>query len=237
MQHRWHSDAAALRAELDDGIDRAARLGATVVFLPELTLSRYPADTLPENDLAAAGPRRPRPSDTAEDLLTGPTFRFAAEAARRHGICRPRLALPARGQPGRLGRRPGPEHRHPGVPRRRTPGPHPQAAHPGDRRLLRGQVLPPGPGRGRRLPGPRPGRTRRRPAGHAHLLGRVVPRAGPHLLPRRRRAAGLPDGHRLRAATTRTSTPSRCGSRSSSATASPTACSWWSRTAGAARAR
>jgi N-carbamoylputrescine amidase len=87
VQHRWHADLAALRAELEDGIARAARLGATVVFLPELTLSRYPADTLPENDLSRPGATRPRPSDTAEDLLTGPTFRFAADAARKHGIC------------------------------------------------------------------------------------------------------------------------------------------------------
>lgn len=86
VQHRWHSSTAALRAELNDGIDRAARLGATVVFLPELTLSRYPADQVPENDLARQGQDRPRPSDAAEDLLTGPTFRFAAEAARRNGI-------------------------------------------------------------------------------------------------------------------------------------------------------
>lgn len=86
VQHRWHSDAAALRAELNDGVDRAARLGATVVFLPELTLSRYPADQVPENDLALRDQDRPRPSDAAEDLLTGPTFRFAAEAARRNGI-------------------------------------------------------------------------------------------------------------------------------------------------------
>ncbi|XAS68391.1 nitrilase-related carbon-nitrogen hydrolase [Micrococcaceae bacterium Sec5.7] len=83
VQHRWHSTAAAVRAELNDGIERAARLGATVVFLPELTLSRYPADTRPDNDPAVSI----RPSDIAEDLLTGPTFRFAAEAARRHGIC------------------------------------------------------------------------------------------------------------------------------------------------------
>ena len=87
VQHRWHADAADLRAELDEGIGRAARLGATVVFLPELTLSRYPADTLPENDTSRTWAPRPRPSDLAEDLLTGPTFRFAAEAARRHGVC------------------------------------------------------------------------------------------------------------------------------------------------------
>lgn len=90
VQHRWHADASALHAELNEGIGRAARLGATVVFLPELTLSRYPADTRPENDAprhgAAQPADRPRPSDTAEDLLTGPTFRFAAEAARRHGV-------------------------------------------------------------------------------------------------------------------------------------------------------
>lgn len=84
VQHRWHADVAILRAELDEGIERAARLGATVVFLPELTLSRYPADTLPENDTSRSGAR---PSDAAEDLLTGPTFRFAADAARRHGAC------------------------------------------------------------------------------------------------------------------------------------------------------
>jgi N-carbamoylputrescine amidase len=86
VQHRWHADPDRLRAELDEGIARAARLGATVVFLPELTLSRYPADTLPENNTARSWVTRPRPSDLAEDLLTGPTFRFAAEAARRHGI-------------------------------------------------------------------------------------------------------------------------------------------------------
>jgi N-carbamoylputrescine amidase len=86
VQHRWHSSADALRAELNDGIDRAARLGAAVVFLPELTLSRYPADQVPDNDLSRSGQTRPRPSDDAEDLLTGPTFRFAAEAARRNGI-------------------------------------------------------------------------------------------------------------------------------------------------------
>ncbi len=29
VQHRWHPDAAALHAELDEGIGRAARLGAS----------------------------------------------------------------------------------------------------------------------------------------------------------------------------------------------------------------
>ncbi|WP_458779490.1 nitrilase-related carbon-nitrogen hydrolase [Arthrobacter sp. D3-16] len=85
VQHRWQADSAAVEAELNEGISQAAALGASVVFLPELTLSRYPADTLPHND-PAEGTTRPRPSDIAEDLLTGPTFRFAAEAARRQGV-------------------------------------------------------------------------------------------------------------------------------------------------------
>jgi N-carbamoylputrescine amidase len=77
VQHRWHPDPADTIAELNEGITRAAALAAAVVFLPELTLSRYPADTLP----------RGRAADLAEDLLTGPTFAFAAEAARANNVC------------------------------------------------------------------------------------------------------------------------------------------------------
>lgn len=77
VQHRWHADAAETKAELAEGIARAAALGADVVFLPELTLSKYPADKLPEG----------RAADLAEDLLTGPTFTFAAEAARANNVC------------------------------------------------------------------------------------------------------------------------------------------------------
>lgn len=76
VQHRWRDDAAELARVLRDGIDRAASEGATAVFLPEITLLRYPADT----------PAGPNPGDGAEDLLDGPTFALAAEAARTHGI-------------------------------------------------------------------------------------------------------------------------------------------------------
>ncbi len=76
VQHRWLPDPHTLRAGLTDAIGAAAALGAKVVFLPELTLSRYPAD------VRATG----TPGDTAEDLLTGPTFTFAATAARTHGV-------------------------------------------------------------------------------------------------------------------------------------------------------
>ncbi len=76
VQHHWREDATALTDALRAGIEQAAGAGATIVFLPELTLSRYPADTLP------AG----APDATAEDLLDGPTFRFAAQAAKDFGV-------------------------------------------------------------------------------------------------------------------------------------------------------
>ncbi|HSP52426.1 MAG TPA: nitrilase-related carbon-nitrogen hydrolase [Cryobacterium sp.] len=76
VQHRWHADQGALRAELADGIRLAADQGARVVFLPELTLRKYPGN------VRAHG----MPKQTAEDLLTGPTFTFAAEQARLHGV-------------------------------------------------------------------------------------------------------------------------------------------------------
>ncbi|MBJ8338640.1 hydrolase [Antrihabitans sp. YC3-6] len=76
VQHLWHDDAELLAAELTDAIGEAAKLGAKVVFLSEITLSRYPADV----------PGGPNASATAEDLLTGPTFTFAAKAAATHNI-------------------------------------------------------------------------------------------------------------------------------------------------------
>lgn len=76
VQHRWRSDAAELAAVLRGGIDRAAGEGARVVFLPEITLLRYPADT----------PAGPNPAAAAEDLLGGPTFELAADAATANRI-------------------------------------------------------------------------------------------------------------------------------------------------------
>ncbi|MGV9800879.1 nitrilase-related carbon-nitrogen hydrolase [Mycobacterium sp. NPDC003449] len=76
VQHRWRPDADELAKVLRDGIDRAAGAGATAVFLPEITLLRYPADT----------PAGPNPGEGAEDLTGGPTYALAAEAARANGI-------------------------------------------------------------------------------------------------------------------------------------------------------
>jgi N-carbamoylputrescine amidase len=76
VQHRWRPDTAELTRVLREGIDRAAGEGATAVFLPEITLLRYPADV----------PAGPDPGAHAEDLTGGPTFALAAEAARANGI-------------------------------------------------------------------------------------------------------------------------------------------------------
>ncbi|BBH17220.1 hydrolase [Nocardioides baekrokdamisoli] len=71
IQTRWHDDVLVHQAVLEDGIAQAAGAGAQVVFLQELTLSRYPADIRP------AG----RPADTAEPLEGGPTHAFCARVA------------------------------------------------------------------------------------------------------------------------------------------------------------
>lgn len=76
VQHRWLADPDQLRDQLLEGVRLAVAQGARAVFLPELTLSRYPADV-------RAGTN---PGDRAEDLLTGPTFCFAAHAATENGV-------------------------------------------------------------------------------------------------------------------------------------------------------
>ncbi|MGP9033344.1 nitrilase-related carbon-nitrogen hydrolase [Glutamicibacter mysorens] len=77
VQHRWHEDPQELRSELEGGIARAAKHGARIVFLPELTLSKYPAFVVP-NPLRA--------DESAEDLETGPTVAFARDMAAKYGL-------------------------------------------------------------------------------------------------------------------------------------------------------
>lgn len=76
VQTKWHEDESTHESVLLDGIAQAAAAGAKIVFLQELTLSRYPADEKPEGV----------PSKLAEQLVGGRTHRFAAEAAKRHGV-------------------------------------------------------------------------------------------------------------------------------------------------------
>lgn len=76
VQMHWQDNLELHLAALADGISQAADAGAKIVFLPELTLSRYLADTLPSAE----------PDETAEDLETGPSLRFAREQAAKHQI-------------------------------------------------------------------------------------------------------------------------------------------------------
>jgi N-carbamoylputrescine amidase len=76
VQTRWHADVAQHASVLRDGIATCAGAGADIVFLQELTLSRYPADVRPSGV----------PNQTAESLQTGPTLHLAAQAALEHGI-------------------------------------------------------------------------------------------------------------------------------------------------------
>ncbi|KAA1423639.1 hydrolase [Mumia zhuanghuii] len=76
VQHRWREDPDELAAVLDGAVAAAAGAGAQVVFLPELTLSRYPADVRAGDE----------PDALAEDLADGPTFTFAARVATAYGL-------------------------------------------------------------------------------------------------------------------------------------------------------
>ncbi|SCX10107.1 nitrilase-related carbon-nitrogen hydrolase [Candidatus Aquiluna sp. UB-MaderosW2red] len=71
LQVSWRPDPQEHRANLELGIRRAKEAGAQVVFLPELTLSRYPADMKPAGN----------PSETAEPLLGGETYQFISKLA------------------------------------------------------------------------------------------------------------------------------------------------------------
>jgi N-carbamoylputrescine amidase len=77
VQQRWREDPAAHAAALSEGIGIAAREGATLVCLQELTLSRYFAITPDGPAAAGAAP---------EPLEDGPTAAIARAAAAEHGV-------------------------------------------------------------------------------------------------------------------------------------------------------
>ncbi len=83
VQVSWRSDENEHRANLELGIRKAFEAGAKIVFLPELSLSRYPADVCPTGV----------PSDTAEPLVGGETFRFVAALAKELGYFHSRIAV------------------------------------------------------------------------------------------------------------------------------------------------
>jgi N-carbamoylputrescine amidase len=76
VQMRWHADAQLHRERLELAVSNAANTGAEIVFLPELTLSKYPADQRPTG----------RADAQAEALAGGPTHEFCAALAARYDV-------------------------------------------------------------------------------------------------------------------------------------------------------
>jgi N-carbamoylputrescine amidase len=77
VQDRWHADADEHVASLSEGIGIAAREGAQLVCLQELTLSPYFAVTPDGPSAAGAAP---------EPIPDGPTTAFATRMAAEHGV-------------------------------------------------------------------------------------------------------------------------------------------------------
>jgi N-carbamoylputrescine amidase len=77
VQERWHPDPEEHRRALATGIRLAAAEGAELVCLQELTLSPYFAVDPGGPEAVGAEP---------EELPGGPTFEFAASAARENGV-------------------------------------------------------------------------------------------------------------------------------------------------------
>jgi N-carbamoylputrescine amidase len=69
-------EPAAHTATLLEAIKIAVDAGAQIIFLPELTLSRYPADKLPTG----------APNRNAEQLESGPTFSLISQQAQEYGV-------------------------------------------------------------------------------------------------------------------------------------------------------
>lgn len=77
VQHRWHADPSEHRDALAEGVRLAAREGARLVCLQELTLSPYFAIT-PDGPAAAGVEPEPLPG--------GPTQEFASSLAQEFGV-------------------------------------------------------------------------------------------------------------------------------------------------------
>ena len=195
VQEAWHPDPASTARPWRPGSASPRRAGRP----PRLPAGADALALLRRRPGRAGGGR-----GRAGGAARGPDLRVRRGDGARDRRPRPCLALRARaGGWSRL------QHGDRRRPRRRPGRPHPQAPHPDHRRLLRGPLLPPRPGRRRAVPAGHPGRGPARPA---DLLGPVVPGARPRLQLGRRRDPHLPDRDRLRARPPRLRHRSRSGS-------------------------
>jgi len=76
LQFAWKPDPAEHDDQIELAVKEAKNKGAQIVFLPELTLSRYPADVCPTGV----------PNQTAEKLADGPTAMLLKRLARENEI-------------------------------------------------------------------------------------------------------------------------------------------------------
>ena len=76
VQLSWQADPEKHAATIREGVRQAAESGAQIVFLPELTLSRYPADVCPTGIA----------TETAESLEGGPTMSLVSALASEFGV-------------------------------------------------------------------------------------------------------------------------------------------------------
>lgn len=76
LQFAWKENPAEHADQIEDAVKLAKENGAQVVFLPELTLSKYPADVCPTGT----------PNAEAEHLEAGPTATLLKRLARENSI-------------------------------------------------------------------------------------------------------------------------------------------------------
>ena len=76
VQFAWKQDSNKHLEQIERAVIEAKAKHAQVVFLPELTLSKYPADVCPTST----------PNATAENIETGPTATFLSRLARENQI-------------------------------------------------------------------------------------------------------------------------------------------------------
>lgn len=76
VQIAWNPNAAAHEANIERAVAMAKDAGAQIVFLPELTLSRYPADVCPTGIA----------DQTAEVLEGGPTVSLIKKLAKKYQL-------------------------------------------------------------------------------------------------------------------------------------------------------
>ena len=76
LQFAWKENPEEHSLQIEKAVIEAKARGAQIVFLPELTLSKYPADVCPTST----------PNATAEDIQTGPTSTLLKKLAQENQI-------------------------------------------------------------------------------------------------------------------------------------------------------